>query len=65
MAHALTNTAVSDFGLINRARAAISNYLTYLHTLSELRSLTNRELADLGLSRVVLRDVARESVYGF
>ena len=65
MAHALTNTAnVNGLGLFDRARTAIAQYRSYRQTLTELQSLSNRELADLGLSRFGLRDVARTAAYG-
>ena len=35
----------------------------YARTLRELDALSDRELADLGLSRSSLRDVARAAVY--
>lgn len=35
----------------------------YARTLRELESLNDRELADLGLSRSSLRDVAYQAVY--
>ena len=36
----------------------------YLKTLEELSSMTDRDLADINLSRVQIRDVAREAAYG-
>lgn len=65
MAHALTNSAAaaSGLGLIDRARAAFARYRAYRNTLIELQSLSSRELADLGLSRASVRDVAREAAY--
>ncbi|WP_322889633.1 MULTISPECIES: DUF1127 domain-containing protein [unclassified Yoonia] len=36
----------------------------YLTTLRELQSLSNRDLADLGLSRTELRSIALEAAYG-
>ena len=33
-------------------------------TLDELAALNDRELADLGISRLSIRDIAHESVYG-
>jgi uncharacterized protein YjiS (DUF1127 family) len=65
MAHALTNTAaVNGLGLIDRARNAVAQYRTYRQTVNELEALSNRELADLGLSRALIRDIARTSAYG-
>lgn len=43
----------------SRARARI-----YRATLSELGALTDRELADLGLSRMRITSVAYEAAYG-
>lgn len=34
----------------------------YSRTISELESLSNRDLADLGISRVDIRRLAREAV---
>jgi hypothetical protein len=36
----------------------------FLTTLRELQSLSNRDLADLGLSRAALRGIAMEAAYG-
>ena len=36
----------------------------YRTTLAELDSLSNRDLADLGLSRSMLKSVALEAAYG-
>ena len=37
---------------------------TMLATTGELNALSHRELADLGLSRLSVEDVARQAVYG-
>jgi uncharacterized protein YjiS (DUF1127 family) len=42
----------------------VANYREYLATYEELNALTDRELADLGLSRLNVREVAREAIYG-
>jgi uncharacterized protein YjiS (DUF1127 family) len=39
-------------------------YSRYRVTLEELGQLTDRELADLGMHRSNIRDIAREHVYG-
>lgn len=44
--------------------ARFQQYRLYRQTVSELRSLPNRDLADLGLSRSVIRATAYEAVYG-
>ena len=53
---------------ITEVRAAfakrIEQYKTYRRTLAELESLTARELADIGLNRHALREIAHESAYG-
>ena len=37
---------------------------TFRTTLSELESLTNRDLADLGISRSMIKGIAYEAAYG-
>jgi uncharacterized protein YjiS (DUF1127 family) len=41
-----------------------TKYSVYRATVAELDALTDRELADLGLHRSQLRDVAYEAAYG-
>jgi uncharacterized protein YjiS (DUF1127 family) len=43
---------------------ALSNYLAYRATRAELSGLTDKQLADIGLSRDALKRVAREAVKG-
>lgn len=50
--------------LVAEARSDFAHWKQYRATLSELRELSNRELADLGLSRSMLKRIALESVYG-
>ncbi|MCC1494072.1 DUF1127 domain-containing protein [Cognatishimia sp. F0-27] len=50
--------------LIASLRDRWARYTLYRRTLAELNGLSNRELADLGLSRAGLRSVAYEAVYG-
>ncbi|PTX54075.1 uncharacterized protein DUF1127 [Litoreibacter ponti] len=40
-----------------------AQYRVYKTTLDELRTLSNRELADLGLSRANLKSIAYEAAY--
>ncbi len=42
----------------------VENYRMYRRTVKELAALDNRELADLGLSRSMIKGVALEAVYG-
>jgi uncharacterized protein YjiS (DUF1127 family) len=39
-------------------------YRKYRSTLEELSNLSDRELADFGMDRGSIRDIAREHVYG-
>ena len=58
--------SVSDrvVGLFAGFSAAVQRRRIYSQTLSELRALSDRELTDLGISRLSIRDVAREAAYG-
>jgi uncharacterized protein YjiS (DUF1127 family) len=51
-------------GFVARLRAALADFRRYRATVDELEALNDRELADLGISRLSIRDVARGSVYG-
>lgn len=48
------------YALMNR----IADYRAYNRTVAELSNLSNRELADLGLSRASIRSAATQAVYG-
>lgn len=70
MAHAI-NVAQNGNFIADRVRSVIASISValekrnkYFQTLEELSSLSDRELADLGLSRWALTKVAREHVYG-
>ena len=43
---------------------ALQTRRVYLRTMAELNALTDRELADLGISRLAIRDIAHEAAYG-
>ncbi len=43
----------------NRARRAV-----YSKTLGELRMMTDRDLADIGIARIQIEDIAFEAAYG-
>jgi uncharacterized protein YjiS (DUF1127 family) len=43
---------------------AISQRRVYTRTVAELNGLTDRELADLGISRLGITEIAREAAYG-
>lgn len=67
MAYASDNTALG-FGVAARFNAVLENYKSasaqrkiYRNTLRELSELSNAELADIGLSRSMIRSVARDA----
>lgn len=68
MAYINTATTPSIFARIGAGFEAIATrykkYRLYRETFDGLNALTNRELADLGLSRGELRTVAFDSTYG-
>lgn len=70
MAHA-TDIRVARTSLIERFTAhraelvtRIKNYRTYRTTVNELSDLSDRELADLGLTRSMIRGIAYNAAYG-
>ena len=67
MTHAITHgtlTTTDETGSwLSRIRKSFADYRLYRRTMEELESLSDRELNDLGLSRIALRDVARQAVY--
>ena len=44
--------------------AAIAQRRIYARTVAELNALTDRELADLGISRLGIPEIAQEAAYG-
>lgn len=65
----MANVIHADFGhashgIFGRLSAVVADYRLYRRTLAELEALSDRELQDLGMSRLCIRDVAREAVYG-
>ncbi len=70
MAHVLSNrrSGVSLAEVFANAFATVKTALArravYNRTLSELRALSDRDLADLGVSRFQITDLAREAAYG-
>ena len=43
---------------------AIHQRRVYAQTVAELNALTDRELGDLGISRLGIADIVREAAYG-
>jgi len=68
MAHAIALNTYADYagqpGLLARLRQALADHRAYLATYDGLNALTDRDLADIGLSRLNVRDVARGVVSG-
>lgn len=49
-------------GIFARLRATFAEYREYSRTVAELQALSDRELRDLGISRYVIPEIAREAV---
>lgn len=68
MANTITYRAEVGLGPVSgfwaRLGKALADFRLYRTTLDELNALSDRELADLGLSRLAIREVAYQSVYG-
>ena len=75
MAHAIDNyTNLIDFsdyarraprvGLFALIAQKLADHRAFLGLVDELEAHSDRELADIGLSRLNIRDVARASIYG-
>lgn len=67
----VTSSRAASYGIADRAvqliksvREAFERRRTYRRTLAELRSLSNRDLADLGIHRSMITRVALEAAYG-
>ena len=67
MAHAINLNAYADYaeqpGVFASLRQSFADHRKYLGTYDELNALSDRELSDIGLSRMNVREVAREAVY--
>lgn len=51
-------------GVLATLNAVLASRAVYAQTIRELNALTDRELADLGIARTSIADVAREAAYG-
>lgn len=67
----VNSSRTATFGYADRAvqffksvREGLERRRVYRQTLSELRALSNRELADLGIHRSMITRVAHEAAYG-
>lgn len=52
------------FASLAALRARYAKHRAYLALLDELEAMSERELADLNISRLSLRDIARTGIYG-
>ncbi len=71
MATFVNTTTAANTGLVERLLAfspaiaeAMRKRRLYTQTIHELNQLTDRELADLGISRLAIADVARDAAFG-
>lgn len=53
----------ASFGWLQALMVKVNRYRLYNRTVSELSSLSGRELADLGLSRSEIKRVAYQAAY--
>ena len=67
----VNSTRVARNGLADRfstltetIRTLLRQRRLYAQAVSELSNLSDRDLADLGISRLSIADVAREAAYG-
>ena len=66
-----THNAAAELGFAGRLSAAIQRMqenrarrVIYRQTVRELNALTNRDLADLGISRSMITRLAHEAAWG-
>jgi len=67
----VNTTRVARKGLLDRLAVLKDGVVTalqqrriYVRTLAELNALSDRELTDLGISRLAIPEVAHEAAYG-
>lgn len=57
----LTTNVPTGFGLIASLRDALRRRSTYVTVRNELSALTDRELEDIGLHRMMIAEIAAEA----
>ena len=66
MAHAINLNADAHYveqpRVFARLRQSFADYREYLATYEELSALSDHQLADMGISRLSIREIARASV---
>jgi uncharacterized protein YjiS (DUF1127 family) len=60
----VATSGASWAGLRARWTESLARRRKYKATLNELREMTDRDLADIGLHRALIQEVAREAAYG-
>ncbi len=67
----VNNSRAASLGLTDRLGALLATFKSYqaqrriyAQTVRELSGLTERELTDLGISRLSIEDIARIAAYG-
>lgn len=70
MAHAISHHS-ARLSLANHIAAYVASYkearargAAYDRTLGELRAMTDRDLADIGIARIQIEDIAYKAAYG-
>ena len=58
----LNDYAAPSTGIFARLSRAFADYRAFVETRNELEALSDRELADLGIARFAINDVARDAV---
>lgn len=53
-----------EIAMFAQIKEHFEKHRTYKRTLKELSKLTDRELADIGISRGMIREIAREHATG-
>ena len=64
LVHDIRNADAGFAGLFSGITEALARRKVYRDTLRELKSLSTRELDDLGLHRSMITRVAQEAAYG-
>lgn len=55
--------AENSLAFVEALKVKFARYRVYRETISELSSLSNRELADLGLNRSMIKRLALQAAY--
>lgn len=63
--HSVARPSIREYlaNLIASVKEANARRTVYIKTLNELRSLSDRDLADLGISRLQVEDIALQAAY--